>query len=89
MTDTPTPGELPQPPELPELAMQELTMVVPLLEKARDHLREMVTVWIPGGMKVDGRLVDVDEDDATLTVQDKNHDYVVALQSIAVLEVER
>ena len=67
----------------------ELEVVVPLLAKARERHGQDVVVHIVGGMQVPGRLVVVDDDEATITVVKGDQQYDIALQSIAVLEGAR
>lgn len=69
--------------------LQELEVVVPLLAKARERLGQDVVVHIVGGMQVAGRLTEVDDDEATITVVKGDQQYDIALQSIAILEGAR
>lgn len=63
--------------------------VVPLLEQAHELHNRDVIVFIAGGIQVDGRLADVDDDALVLTVEDQDHRFYVAVESIAVLAVKR
>ncbi|TFV90425.1 hypothetical protein [Blastococcus sp. CT_GayMR16] len=63
--------------------------IVPLLEQARELVDRKVTVYIAGGIQVDGRLVDVDDEALVATVDDDDTRYHVAIESIAVLAVKR
>jgi hypothetical protein len=74
-------------PELPEL--QELTVSVPLLEHARDNVGKKVVAWIAGGIRVEGRLTDLDDEQLVATIDDNNDRYLVDLQAVAVLQVAR
>lgn len=57
----------------------------PLLAIAHERLDDLVVVHIAGGIRVDGRLASVNEDE-TITVIDKSRRYDIALASVAVIE---
>lgn len=74
------------------------SFATPLLAQALKHKGETVAVYIAGGIRVDGKLREVDEDtlvltiddeDLVLTIDDRTHRHYVAIESIAVLAVER
>lgn len=68
--------------------LQTLELVVPLKSVAERRVGQDVVIWIPGGMKVDGELRSVNDDD-TITIREARREFDVALQSVAVIEGPR
>jgi hypothetical protein len=73
-----------QPPPAPAV----LEAVIPLQARCRERLKERVLVHIVGGLQVSGKLIAVN-DDATITIDDGEDLFDIALQAVAVLEGSR